>query len=56
VPVEPATRERCVSCKEAVNDAIRAGLGASRGPGRSHTTLASTRSLLPQVRPAARRP
>ncbi len=36
--VERAMRERGWTFKEAVNEAIRAGLGAPAAPGRSYTT------------------
>lgn len=36
--VERAMRERGLSFKQAVNEAIRAGLGASSSPPRSYTT------------------
>jgi hypothetical protein len=39
--VERAMRERGVSFKDAVNDAIRAGLGPSEPSGRRYTTARS---------------
>jgi hypothetical protein len=36
--VERAMRDRGLSFKEAVNEAIRAGLGSGRAPGDAYTT------------------